>query len=142
MLKPLYFLMPALVFGYVFESGDCLPSARHTSPGEHSVADRVGTDEAVSSMKPDVDHDEVVNVFEIFANSFRGELRVAVLDNQVSSDVMPRGYFVCDIAGNSVLAVSPVGRHLTPINIQEHKGGFLNSRGLTLLLLMYKPCLE
>lgn len=136
MLKPLYFLILSLAFALFLKSGDCLLSARHTSPGEHGIADRVGTDEAVSSMKRDVDHDEIVNVFEIFANSLLGELGVAVLDDQVSTDIMSTGYFVCDIAGDSVLAVSPVGGHLASINIQEHKGGFLNPRGLTLLLLM------
>lgn len=131
----MYSLILSLAFALFLKSGDCLLSARHTSPGEHGVADRVGTDEAVSSVKRNIDHGEIVNVLEIFANSLLGELGVAVLDYQVSTDMISAGYFVYDIAGDSVLAVSPVGGHLASINIQEHRGGFLNPRGLTLLLL-------
>ena len=82
--------------------------------------DRIGANEAISSNELDPDHDEIMDVFEIITDTGLAEVRVAISDDQVSTDSL--GDFVRNRRRESELAISPLDFRLECISYREDAG--------------------
>ena len=85
-------------------------TAHHAGPREHGVVYRVCADTAVGALKLDLDHYEVVNVGQIFANTFFCMSRVAATKHQIAS--RSNANLVCDVTGEDEVAVGPADLNL------------------------------
>lgn len=72
-----------------------IPTAHHASTSKHCIMNRIGRDESIGTMQRDLNQYEVMDVLEIITDDFFGKVRVAIMNDKVSSS--SDAYFICDM---------------------------------------------
>lgn len=86
------------------ELNDLRP-AHHASSREQGVVDRIGADVAAAALESDLGDDEVVNVLQVVANHFLGDIMVASSDDKIARRTLCN--FIRNITSERELSIAP-----------------------------------
>lgn len=109
-LYPLYVLEKVSLVSTVKWRWRYWRSRHHTSPRKHCIVYWVERDDCVLASKLDINHHQIMNMIEIFANSLLGMSRGSVVNHQVSCRA--NSDFVCYMTRQDELAVVPANFNL------------------------------